>query len=183
MKDKCYFSWSYLPPHGKSCNMGKDRVDLEYTINRQCLWDRTPLQRVYCHCAEFCPACASLCCAQLAPNRLGAFLVKCHSSFPCCEIQEAGLQHYPVPALTRGSQFAGITGSGLSSTAGMSPEHSLHFVEQTLIKKGEGCFPPPLLLLFLVFALGGIFLKTSLGFTPSHIFPTSPSSKNIRGVL
>lgn len=37
MKDKRYFSWSYLPPHGKSCNMGKGRVDLEYTINWQCL--------------------------------------------------------------------------------------------------------------------------------------------------
>lgn len=92
MKDKCFFSWSYLPPsHGKSFNMGKGRVDLEYTINWQCLWGRTPLKRVYCHCAEFCPAYASPCCAQLTPSRLGAFFVKCHSSFPCCEVQEVSL--------------------------------------------------------------------------------------------
>lgn len=55
-------------------------------------------------------------------------------------------------------------------------------------KEGEGCSPslppPPSLLLFLIFALWSSFLKTSpLWLSPSHIFPTSTSSQNIRDAL
>lgn len=112
------------------------------------------------------------------------FLLKCHMSFSCGEVQEAvdcalavlshSWWHHSVPAPTRGCGFPkdGVSVTGLGETAGRSPGLLLPFVEQTLIKKrAEGCsLPPPSppsptplsLLLFFIFALGSIFLKTSL---------------------
>lgn len=99
-------------------------------------------------------------CAQFTHYCLGAFTVKCCMSFLMC-------------------------GLGLGETFGRSPGHLLPFVEQTLIKRGRGLLSsPPPLLLFLIFALWSSFLKTfPLWFSPSHIFATSPSSKDIRGAL